>query len=124
VRISPNHISLTLPEAIAVVHGHNGADGSYPKSPFYQAFVAGNTPSIFSTQSRTDHTRKRRILSHAFSYSALLEFSPLIEGILKLWTEKLDGIAKEQSSEKLKDEVSGPIDLRKWLNYLSFDVLS
>ncbi|CCM03251.1 uncharacterized protein FIBRA_05377 [Fibroporia radiculosa] len=64
VRIGPNHVSIADPAALPLVYGHSS--GAL-KAPFYDAFVNFKHASIFSTRSRADHSRKRRIESHMFA---------------------------------------------------------
>ncbi|KAJ6552794.1 benzoate para-hydroxylase [Mycena capillaripes] len=114
VRIAPTHVSVAHPDAIGIVYGHShGGESTFDKSRFYDAFVAG-TPSVFSTTNRKDHAHKRRIVSQAFSYRALEQFSPFIETNVATFTSKLDSMCETERS----------IDLLTWLNYLTFDVLS
>ncbi|KAJ6606047.1 benzoate para-hydroxylase [Mycena vulgaris] len=113
VRIAPNHISVAHPDAVGTVYGHSHGELAFNKSKFYDAFVAG-TPSVFSTTSRKDHTEKRRIVSQAFSYRALEQFSPFIQANIVSFVCKLDSMCDTGSS----------LDLLTWLNYLTFDVLS
>ncbi|KAJ7612112.1 benzoate para-hydroxylase [Roridomyces roridus] len=118
VRITPNHVSVAHPSAVGIVYGHiqGGAEAttSFDKSAFYDAFVSAGTPSVFSTRSRKDHAFKRRIVSQAFSYRALEQFSPFIQANVGVFVGRLDAMCG--------DEV--PVNLVTWLNYLTFDVLS
>ncbi|KAH8832608.1 benzoate para-hydroxylase [Flagelloscypha sp. PMI_526] len=74
VRLAPNNVSVASREAIAMVYGqgHKALD----KSPYYSAFT-GDKASIFSTVDREEHSRKRRIVSQAFSLHAIEDFSPV-----------------------------------------------
>ncbi|KAJ7248860.1 benzoate para-hydroxylase [Mycena haematopus] len=112
VRISPNHVSVAAPEALSVIYGQGPRAPA--KSAFYDSFVCNGKPSIFSTRDRQDHSTKRRIVSHAFSSSALQEFIPLIHSNIGDFTQRLDEFCT-------KGEY---FDALLWLNYLAFDVLS
>lgn len=74
VRIGPNEISIASPEALPIVYAHgNGA----LKSDFYDAFVAGSgIRGLFNTRDRAAHTRKRKMVSHVFSATAIANFEP------------------------------------------------
>ncbi|KAF7340718.1 Benzoate 4-monooxygenase [Mycena sanguinolenta] len=112
VRISPNHVSVAAPEAISVIYGQGPRAPA--KSAFYDAFVCNGKPSIFSTRDRLDHSMKRRVVSHAFSSSALQEFIPLIHSTIGDFTQRMDEFcAKEEYFDALL-----------WFNYLAFDLLS
>lgn len=112
VRISPNHISVSSPEALPVIYGQGPRAPA--KSAFYDSFVCNGKPSIFSTRDRQEHSAKRRVVSHAFSSSALQEFIPLIHSTIHEFTARLDEFCA-------KGEY---FDALLWFNYLAFDVLS
>jgi benzoate 4-monooxygenase len=76
VRISPNQVSICAPEAVQPIYARSG---NVLKSPFYDAFAPfGAARSVFSTISREDHARKRKLTSHIMSAKSLAEFSPVI----------------------------------------------
>ncbi|CCM03252.1 uncharacterized protein FIBRA_05378 [Fibroporia radiculosa] len=68
VRIGPNYISISDPAALVSVYGHTS--GAL-KAPFYDSFVAFKHASVFSTRSRADHARKRRVHSLVFSQKSI-----------------------------------------------------
>lgn len=87
VRIAPNHISIADVSALQTIYGHKAG---LLKSDFYEVFTSFNgRKSIFSTRSREEHTRKRRILSHTFSQRSTLEFEPVVQhhltSLIKQW---------------------------------------
>ena len=99
VRIAPNHISIADPEALALVYAHgNGA----LKSNFYDAFVSIRR-GVFNTRDRSDHTRKRKIISHIFSQKSVTEFEPKIRlyvgMLLKQWDRLYDMAVKGMSGD-------------------------
>ncbi|KAF8212587.1 benzoate para-hydroxylase [Mycena galopus ATCC 62051] len=112
VRIAPNHVSVAAPEALSVIYGQGPRAPA--KSAFYDSFVCNGKPSIFSTRDRQDHSTKRRIVSHAFSSSALQEFIPLIHSTIGYFTERMDEFCNTGEY----------FDILLWVNYLAFDVLS
>ncbi|KAF8191518.1 benzoate para-hydroxylase [Mycena galopus ATCC 62051] len=112
VRIAPNHISVASPEALSVIYGQGPRAPA--KSAYYDSFVCNGKPSIFSTRDRQDHSTKRRVVSHAFSSTALQEFIPLIHSTIGNFTDRMDEFCS-------KGEY---FDLLLWVNYLAFDILS
>jgi benzoate 4-monooxygenase len=98
-------------DAISSVYGHGSA--ALLKSQYYDAFVAG-APSVFSTTDKADHTRKRRLASHAFSVKSLHSLGPFVENVVEEFAYQLDNIAGSGS----------PIDMMKWFNYLAWDIIS
>jgi len=61
-----------------------------------------------------NHARQRRTLSHAFSVKALKGQEELITEFVDLFIHKV----RETTEDGKK-----PIDINKWYNYLTFDVI-
>lgn len=66
------------------------------ESDFYDAFVSIRR-GLFNTRSRTEHTRKRKIISHTFSPKSILEFEPYIKQNIKLFVKKWDSLIDDTS---------------------------
>jgi benzoate 4-monooxygenase len=98
-------------DAIPFVYGHGNA--ALLKSKYYDAFVAG-AASVFSTTDRADHTRKRRLASHAFSVKSLHSLAPFVQNVVEEFVYQLDNLAGSEL----------PIDMMKWFNYLAWDIIS
>lgn len=111
VRISKRHISINDADAIPLIYGHGG--GAFLKSDYYHAFVAG-APSVFSTIDKSDHSRKRRLASHAFSIRSLKSLAPFVHEIVQGFAYKMDNVADQDIW----------IDTMKWFNLLAWDVIS
>ncbi|KAF8995046.1 benzoate para-hydroxylase [Cyathus striatus] len=111
VRISPRHISISDYTEIDTVFGQGTR--ALDKSKFYDAFVCG-TPSVFSTTDRNEHSKKRKLLSRAFSYESLRKCTALIENSLQQFFQELNKIS----------DTGEVIDVLEWLNHLAFDILS
>ncbi|KAK7461492.1 hypothetical protein VKT23_008666 [Stygiomarasmius scandens] len=128
IRIAPNHLSISIPEALSLIYGHG--TGTL-KSDFYDAFVTIQ-PSLVSARDRTEHTRKRKIVSHIFSAKSVIEFEPevrkFVDILLEQW-EKLYGDAvKGLSGGEGENEWSGKdgrlwFNCLPWFNYLAFDFI-
>lgn len=75
-----------------------------------------------------DHGRQRRILSHAFSDKALREQESLIQGYVDLLISRFREISERKSSKNDKGgdgwDSTGAIELCKWYNGFTFDVIS
>ncbi|KAI0684282.1 hypothetical protein BC835DRAFT_1293266 [Cytidiella melzeri] len=75
-RISPNEVSICDPEALQTIYAHSL---EALQSPMYDAFAPfGTARSVFTTISREDHARKRKIMSHTPSAKSLAEFASVI----------------------------------------------
>ncbi|KAF5335214.1 hypothetical protein D9757_011663 [Collybiopsis confluens] len=112
VRITPTHVSIAASDAIPVIYAQG--PNAPAKSSFYDAFVCNGKPSLFSTRDRRDHSRKRRVVSHAFSSIALREFVPMIQSSINEFLESMDKTCERGEF----------FDALPWFNYLAFDILS
>ena len=65
--------------------------------------------------SNVDHTRMRKLLSHAFSESALREHESILTGYLDLLVSRLKEKSQDQSIDK--------VDLTTWYNFTTFDII-
>ena len=64
---------------------------------------------------QTDHTRIRKLFSHAFSDSALLEQEPLLTIYFKLLISKL--------KEQIDGPAQGRVDMMAYYNFATFDII-
>jgi cytochrome P450 len=62
-----------------------------------------------------NHTRMRKLLSHAFSDSALREQEPLIQSYCNLLITRL--------YDQIEGPSKGKVDIVSWLNFTTFDIL-
>lgn len=90
-------------------------------SHYYEAFIA-KTPGMFNVRDRAEHTRKRKIISHAFSPRSVAEFEPHMAANLERWVKQLDRIAASQSSIELNGGFS-EYNAMPWFSYLAFDII-
>lgn len=82
---------------------------------FYIPSSSGGAANLVNA-SNTDHSRQNRLLSHAFSERWLRDQEKLILGYIDLFIRRLGEYADR------KDE-SKPLDLVRWLNFLTFDII-
>jgi benzoate 4-monooxygenase len=115
--LAPNHVSISDPEALQIVYAHG--NGSL-KSNFYDAFVSIQR-GLFNTRNRTDHARKRKIVSHIFSQKSVIEFEPHIRQyvgeFVQQWDRLYDGAVKGLSGAEGEGGWYGR-DGRLWLDCL------
>ncbi|KAH9937982.1 cytochrome P450 monooxygenase pc-bph [Amylocystis lapponica] len=129
VRLGPKHVSISSPAALNAVYGHSSRT---LKSEFYDAFVMFDA-ALFSTRSRTVHTRKRRIVAHMFAPQGVREFEPAIREHLGELCGKWDKLCEQVDSGK-QEGILGTsawttekgyvwFKCTPWLNYFSFDTI-
>ncbi|KAJ5809607.1 Cytochrome monooxygenase lcsI [Penicillium pulvis] len=113
VRVGPNALVYRSPQAWKDIYGHRkpGA-GSFLKDPKF--YVRGPTgPNVLNADD-ADHSRERRLLSHAFSEKALRDQETLIQSYVDLLVERLNGQVVA---------ARGAIDMCRWYNYTTFDII-
>lgn len=120
VRYGPNTLSINHPAALKAIYGHKA---NVRKSDFYLSFPAA--PGVFSTHTaidRTAHARKRRVMSHAFSETALKSVEEYVLGHVQTYIQKLAGATS--STSRSTDGWTEPRDVQSWSSYFGFDVMS
>ncbi|KIX00842.1 uncharacterized protein Z518_09907 [Rhinocladiella mackenziei CBS 650.93] len=106
VRIGPNDISVTHPDGVEVI---SGIKSKCSKAQWYSQDVP--LISMHTCRDRAQHDRRRRIWSPAFSDKALRGYESRVRRYNELLIEKLD----ESNGQ--------PLDMSKWFNLYSFDVM-
>ncbi|KAG6007592.1 hypothetical protein E4U21_005790 [Claviceps maximensis] len=119
IRIQPNHVSIADDEAISVVYGHGN---KLLKSEFYDAFVSIRR-GMFNTRDRAEHSRKRKLVSHAFSTKSIMQFEPFIHANLVIFVKKLDELIEKSPHSTRYGHKEAHIDSLLWFNFLAFDVI-
>ncbi|CCO37271.1 Benzoate 4-monooxygenase [Rhizoctonia solani AG-1 IB] len=108
VRIGPNHISISDPDALEAVYGHSNG---LLKSDFYDAFNPGSERDAFNVRDRADHTVKHKRIANIFSPQNILAFEP----------RSLKGISG--FNWKAEDN-RAVINCPPQFSYLNFDIIS
>ncbi|MCJ1235343.1 hypothetical protein MMC14_003311 [Varicellaria rhodocarpa] len=96
------------------IYGHRQGKRQVPKDKnFYRASNEAVQDIVASNDA--DHARMRRLLSHAFSESALQEQEPLITNYFDLLIRKLH--------RQIEGPNKGKVDIVKWYNFTTFDLV-
>ncbi|CAK5268918.1 unnamed protein product [Mycena citricolor] len=115
VRVSPHELSFSDPAAYAIVHSFNTR---LPKSSFYQAFATIGLTNVFTSQSKSEHGQKRRLLHPLFTAQVSREFAPktaeLMNTLLGQWETRYTSNDAEYTW----------FDCVPWVTLLSFDQVS
>ncbi|KAK3695927.1 hypothetical protein LTR37_018282 [Vermiconidia calcicola] len=125
VRFGPNSISFNTNSALKDIYGFKG---NVRKGDFYSAFPA--TKNAYSTHSainKVDHARKRRVLSHAFSDTAIKSMENHILAHIRQFCANLGerGSLSNYSDASMKPG-SGwtePKNISDQANYMTFDIM-
>jgi cytochrome P450 len=114
VRYTPNDVSFIGAAAWKDIYGHRTASREAMSKDLrmYRPTLTKSTNILIANDA--DHSRMRRLLSHAFSEKALRGQEDLILS----YVQKL--ITALRSQTQLKDQ---SMDLVKWYNFMTFDIL-
>jgi cytochrome P450 len=113
VRTGRNELSFTSAAAFKDIHTRHGPwKTAFPKDPETYPAPANGVHSILTVRSDADHSRYRRLLSHAFSEKSLQEQAPLIKKYIDMFINRLH----ENASKGSQDMVA-------WFNFTTFDII-
>jgi cytochrome P450 len=119
VRVAPTEVSFisgesAWPEIYGLRTGKR-QKGAYLKDPmFYPVPPSGVNSIIASTEA--DHSRMRRLVSHAFSERALREQEEILYKYVDLLVQRMH--------EQCRGEAKGKANMMRWYNYTTFDVIA
>ncbi|KNG89231.1 cytochrome P450 [Aspergillus nomiae NRRL 13137] len=112
VRIAPNELVTSDPEAIQTLYGTKSLT---TKTDFYLAFRPpwARFPDHFSSEGGKQHGERRRIVSHVYTMTSILQSEKYIEKCIDIWLEKLGEMADNKKS----------FDLWIWTRMYAYDVI-
>ncbi|TVY84166.1 Cytochrome P450 monooxygenase aclL [Lachnellula suecica] len=120
VRVAPNELSIDGSIGWNDIFGHKKAgEQEFEKDVLWYhpldegKGIGGSGFQDIVIANRDDHRRQRRVVSHAFSDTALIKQ----EGIIKSYVDLLMQRLKEHSTE------GKTLDAVKWYNYTTFDII-
>ncbi|KAG9231681.1 cytochrome P450 [Amylocarpus encephaloides] len=112
VRVGPNALSFTHPEAWREVCGHlkqgqaeNGKDPKYLNEEFDKSLISA---------SRERHGPMRRAMAHGFSARAMAEQQPMINAYIDAFMTAL---------RKCGEDGMRPLNLTEWYEWTTFDII-
>lgn len=113
VRIAPNTLSFIEPSAWDDIYGYRNGVAALPKDPLFYSEMLLEKETITIASDETARPI-RRAINPAFSQKALLEQEPMLRG-------HINGLKAQLVKGSRRQVV---IDVRRWLNFFFFDVLS
>lgn len=128
VRIAPDELSFTHPDAWKDIYGHRVGKNhnvlELPKAArFYR--TRGTLPNIISEEDRVHHGVVRRVLSHGFSDKNLRARECVITDYADTLIKQLRRLSEPSSD----DEISSPrdrasVNMTAWYNWVTVDIIS
>ncbi|CAE6430429.1 unnamed protein product [Rhizoctonia solani] len=124
VRVGPNHISISDPNALETVYAHGSG---VLKADFYEG-VGGNVPNVFTAMSKADHQMRRKRIANIFSQQNVLSFEPRVrEYIIQLcaqWDLRCGEAARGVHGVNwIAQDGHSVIDCCPQFSYLAFDII-
>ena len=119
VRVGPGRLSFIHAQAWKDIYGHRTGAGRKPntKDPrFYDDMDINGHKNILTELDDTEHSRVRRIFSHAFSDKALKEQQPLL-------TRYVDQLV-DNIKRAVKHDPDHIFDAVKLYNFATFDIMA
>lgn len=111
MRLSPNELSFSHPDAWRDIYGHlKHGDVENAKDPR----LAGANDQSIILASRERHGQVRRLLSHAFSARAMANQQPLIDKYIDLFLRRLREYGQGGKT---------PLDATTWFEWTTFDIV-
>ncbi|KAF1940971.1 cytochrome P450 [Clathrospora elynae] len=126
VRLGPNLLSVNTATGLKTIYGFRS---NVRKASFYEAFPS--TPkavSVHSAIDKTQHARKRRVMSHAFSDQAIKTLEKYILANVRVGCDLLGRKSSTWSGEKsAAEEKNGgwndAWNAAHWCEWLVFDIM-
>jgi cytochrome P450 len=117
VRLGPNELSFTNAQAWTDIYGMHalswGTQGQMPKYGGSDSYEEGFGRLNMTNATVEDHTRMRRMVSHAFSDRAMRDVEPIVQQYVGLLVERLG-----ERCDKGED-----VDAVAWMNFTTFDLM-
>ncbi|KAI0114132.1 benzoate 4-monooxygenase cytochrome P450 [Nemania sp. FL0031] len=116
VRIGPNTVSFSSPEALQIIHGSRQA---YPKSDFYTQtsarFEGAPLLNLFSVRDVNYHSTLKKTVAGLYTKAAVLGLEPKINDCVKLFTERMERVVSDDGPTRM--------DMSQWVHLFAFDCL-
>lgn len=110
VRVGPNELSYTVPEAWEAIMGTRKGSLENPKAPW---FCPPESKHIAAAP-WDDHNRMRRIISPSFSAGSITQQQPIIKTYVDLLIKRL----REKTAHGRTE-----IEIDRWVTHCSFDIM-
>lgn len=121
VRIGPNTLSVNTNTALKTIYGFRS---NVRKADFYTAFPANKkTVNVHSSIDKMQHARKRRVLSHAFSDSAIKSLERYILANVRTACRLLEESITAAAQDEKKQGWGNSWNVANWCNWMVFDIM-
>ena len=121
LRIAPDEVSISDPEAIKQIYGHAAKFTKVLlifftteiKTDFYTTWENQNNPSMFTYTDEIAHAAERRLVANAYSLTSLLQLETFVDQTILQFSRRLEDFSNSRTG----------IDMVFWLHAFAFDVV-
>ncbi|QRW22053.1 cytochrome P450 family protein [Rhizoctonia solani] len=127
VRVGPDHISISDPDALEEVYGHTSG---LLKSEFYDAFArSSRDANLLSVRDKTMHTIKRKRIANIYSPQNVGAFEPRVRVHIQKFCNQLDmrcaaAIVDTPGFNWAVQDGRAVLDSCSQFSYIAFDLIS
>ena len=118
VRTAPDEISFTDEHAWRDIYAHRAGHQDFPQVKKWNTIPSLGKikrPAHILNANNADHSRIRKLFSHAFSEKALAEQEPLIQSYVDLLINQL--------RKQVEMSKGSALNISTWYSFLSFDII-
>lgn len=117
VRIAPDELSFTAEHAWRDIYAHRAGHQNFPQVARWNIIPSLGTkkPCHILNANNVDHSRIRKLFSHAFSEKAMAEQESLIQSYVELLINQLRKRAEKSQGSAL--------NMSTWYSFLTFDII-
>lgn len=115
VRVAPNELSYTSPEALKIIYGHRQPGEGFRKNPAFFQPATNGVHSILTSEGEAHSSVRRKILP-AFSDKALSDQTDILQHFTSLLINKLRERVEAPG-------VSNSVDMFEWYIWTTFDLI-
>lgn len=127
LRIAPNDLAFSEPDAWKDIYGHRvgAAQGAEEMDKYHTFYRTRGEVLSISSLNHEYHGRLRRQLAHGFSERALCEQEPLIGSYMTLLVERLREhcVDREHVDPETGLPTQKKLDMKTWYNWTTSDVI-
>lgn len=113
MRVAPDELAFSHPEAWKDIMGHNPSGQEFQKATWFYRPIE-DLPNNLVSEDRQRHGQLRRQLAHGFSEKSMRDQEPIIKQYVDLLIQKLQGHCKVSTD---------PVVLSDWYNFTTFDII-
>jgi cytochrome P450 len=120
VRIAPNELSFSDPQAWEDIYSNRGKAPAFPKSKIWNAPQPGTGLMVLNVINDELHARIRKTMEGGFTEKAVARQEKIVTGYVSLFIQRLKEKVEKASPE---DPGEGVVDVVKWLSLMTADIV-